>query len=67
MDPVAFILADQGSRRHVHSAQPNAPVIPDEPLPRRRRDEIRTTAAQWLHLVAERVEPSRRQECAPGA
>lgn len=56
MDLLGFHTALDATRRHVTSAQPNAPVRPDPvaggPKPLRRR------AAQVLRRVADRLEPA---------
>ena len=65
MNPIAILIAVERTRELAQSARPNAPVIPVEPPPSRRRDDARASTARWLHLVAERVEPPRRRECAP--
>lgn len=55
-DPTAMILADKATRRHVLSARPDAPVVPERP-PRRRGAAIRGLTATALRRLAARVEP----------
>ena len=68
MDPIAMILAVDRTREHARSALPDAPLVPREThvARARRRDDVRTATARWLHRIAERVEPPRQQECVPG-
>ncbi|MGS2642952.1 hypothetical protein [Streptosporangium sp. LJ11] len=55
-DPVAMILADKATRRHVLSARPNAPTVPERPR-RRRGAAVRRLTAVALRRLADRVEP----------
>ncbi|MEU8207531.1 hypothetical protein [Streptosporangium sp. NPDC049046] len=63
-DPVAMILADKATRRHVLSARPNAPIRPERP-PRRRGDAIRRLTARALRRLADQVEPRRVDASVP--
>ena len=47
MNPTAMIMADRATGRHVLSARPDAPVVPDRP-PRHRGDAVRRRAVLAL-------------------
>lgn len=67
LDPTAMILADKATRRHVRSAEPNAPIEPDR-LPRMpRTDAGRLLVAAMLRRMAQRVEPRTVQNCQTAA
>ncbi|GAA3412833.1 hypothetical protein [Streptosporangium vulgare] len=59
-DPTAMILADRATRRHVLSARPDAPVVPERP-PRRHAAAVRRVTATALRRLADRVEPRRAE------
>ncbi|MBE1876646.1 hypothetical protein [Myceligenerans pegani] len=64
-EPVMSHLAVDAVRRHVGSARPGAPVVPER-RPRRRSDAARSKAAGALRRAAEWIEPNRepRPQCA---
>jgi hypothetical protein len=68
-EPTTAHLALELTRRHVGSARPDAPVVPD--APRTRPAPVagaRLRLAGGLHAVARWVEPKRRPAnvCQPG-
>ena len=62
-EPTGMILADKATRRHVLSARPDAPVLP-EPSPRQRGNGIRRVAVAGLRRLADRLEPRGVNPCA---
>jgi hypothetical protein len=62
-DPTGMILADKATRRHVLSARPDAPVLP-EPLTKQRGEGVRRVAVAGLRRLADRLEPRGVKACA---
>jgi hypothetical protein len=65
-DPSAIVMADQANRRHLLSAQPQAPVV-RERAPRQRGAAVRHRAALRLRGLADRLEPPRVGTSVPAA
>lgn len=63
MDPTGASLAHIATHRHLHSARPDAPVVPDRPGRHERRlaapprSLVRRTTAGALRRLANRLEP----------
>jgi hypothetical protein len=61
MEPIGTTLAVDAVRRYALSAQPDAPVVPDEApaaeIDRRSPGLVRRTAAGGLRRLADRLEP----------
>jgi hypothetical protein len=70
-DPIAMILADKTTKRHVTSAGPHAPVRrdrrPRRPPNRLRAERPRLLIATMLRRMANRIEPTTFQSCQPSA
>jgi hypothetical protein len=65
METTGIILAVSTARRHVLSARPDAPVVPEPPPRTGRVDPARRGAAAVLRRLADRVEPRAAQPCQP--
>lgn len=60
MNAAAFITAVELTYAESHSAQPNAPVVPERaPRVSAPVKIARYSAAQWLRRAANRVEPAK--------
>jgi hypothetical protein len=55
-DPLAMIIADKATVRHVMSGRPDAPTTPDRP-PRHRSHAARRVVVTTLRRLADRIEP----------
>jgi hypothetical protein len=56
MNPLLGPVFVSSARRTVNSAQPGAPVVPEQPKPR----PVRSAMATALRRTADRLEPQRR-------
>jgi hypothetical protein len=63
LDPAAMIQADKAMKRHILSARPDAPVVPDPP-PKRPNYAIRRRMVFVLRRLADRLEPRTTNACA---
>jgi hypothetical protein len=54
----SVLVGQQAALRELHSARPDAPVVPDTPNPRPHLRRTRTVTAAALHRVAHRVAPA---------
>ena len=53
----SVLVGQQAALRELHSARPDAPVVPDTATPRRHLRRTRTVTAAALHRAAHRVAP----------
>ena len=61
--PTAFVLSNQAMMREVHSARPNAPVVPERTRrPARTTRRTRIAVANVLQRASDAVAPA---ECSP--
>jgi hypothetical protein len=68
LDLLHVKLADDATRRHVLSARPDAPTVPDRP-PRQPGVAVRRVAVTALRRLADRISPDAvpaRRPYAPG-
>jgi len=54
----SVLVGQQAALRELHSARPDAPVVPDTATPRRHLRRTRTVTAAALHRAAHRVAPA---------
>jgi hypothetical protein len=53
MSPEGYVIGVRAAQHEMHSALPNAPVVPH----RERRPRVRHATARVLRRIADRVEP----------
>lgn len=58
METTGMLLAVDVTRRHVLSARPDAPIVPDPPPRGGQALPVRRAAAGALRRLADRVEPA---------
>jgi len=58
--PISVLMSRKATLRHVHSAEPGAPVVEPRPRRERRPHAVRTRGAlaAVLHRAAEAITPS---------
>ena len=54
----SVLVGQQAALRELHSARPDAPVVPDTPGTRPRLRRTRSVTAAALHRAAHRVAPA---------
>jgi hypothetical protein len=62
-DPLAMVIADKATVRHVMSARPDAPTTPGRP-PRQHVHRLRRSTVAALRRLADRIEPRGVGTCA---